>query len=50
MKQCDVLVQLWFATDKKGLDFWYNKFRKRVALQVSTNLKTWKYQENIKAG
>ena len=40
MKQCNILVSVWFATSKAGLDFWFNIFCIRIVSRVSKWLKT----------
>ena len=46
MKQCNILVELWLATSKGGLDFYHNK----LCIELPNDLKTGNYQENLEVG
>ena len=39
MKQCDILVCVWFATSKAGLDYYYNKICTWVSIHVAEQFK-----------
>ena len=40
MKQCNILVFVWFVTSKVGLDFYYNKTCILISSRVAKQLKT----------